>query len=724
MMFGKERECTLTREQIYKRAEVLLGELTLKEKIWMLNGNWDPLRNMNRHKNSYNPIPIKTNGVPRLGISPIAFTDGPRGVVMNHSTCFPVAMARGASFDRELERRVGDVIGKEARAQGANYFAGVCINLLRHPAWGRAQETYSEDPYHLGEMGAALVESVQAHNVMACLKHYAVNNIENSRFFVNVKADERTMREVYLPHFKKGVDVGAASLMGAYNLYEGDQACESRTLLTDILRNDWGFEGFTISDFIFGVHDTKKAIEAGLDIEMPMPIHYNRHLLKAVKEGRIDEAVIDTAVLRVLRALLVFENTPDPIEYTDDLVAHPDHIALAREVAEKSIVLLKNEGDVLPFDKKVKRVLMLGKLAAQENTGDHGSSTVYPPYVITPLAGVKAYLGPDVEITHLDESAVDEAKALAAEVDCVIIVVGNDFNDEGEFVSSGGMDEFVNPLGEGYWNMGKPLKGRLMKFVMGGMMKQFSGEKGDSSPGGDRQSLSLKPGEVALIKAVAGINPKTVVTLVCGSMIMIDDWAEDIPAVMYGWYGGMEGGNALARVLFGDVNPSGKLPFTIPTDTAHLPYFSSTDKTIRYDLYHGYTLLDKNGHKPAYPFGFGLSYTSWQYQDLEIERNGNQVNVTVTVRNAGSREGEEVVQVYVGVIESKIDRQKKLLKGFEKVLVGSGASKTVTIPVALDELRYYDNGKKAWILEPGKYAFYVGPCSDDDLLLMQTIDLD
>jgi beta-glucosidase len=215
MMFGKERECTLTREQIYKRAEVLLGELTLKEKIWMLNGNWDPLRNMNRHKNSYNPIPIKTNGVPRLGISPIAFTDGPRGVVMNHSTCFPVAMARGASFDRELERRVGDVIGKEARAQGANYFAGVCINLLRHPAWGRAQETYSEDPYHLGEMGAALVESVQAHNVMACLKHYAVNNIENSRFFVNVKADERTMREVYLPHFKKGVDVGAASLMGA-----------------------------------------------------------------------------------------------------------------------------------------------------------------------------------------------------------------------------------------------------------------------------------------------------------------------------------------------------------------------------------------------------------------------------------------------------------------------------------------------------------------------------
>lgn len=314
LMFNKENDCTLTREQIDERAQALLVQMTLKEKVWMLNGNWDTLWNMIRYKNAYNPVPIRTNGVPRLGVEPVAFTDGPRGVVMGNSTCFPVAMARGASFDRDLERRVGDVIGKEARAQGANYFAGICINLLRHPAWGRAQETYSEDPYHLGEMGAMLVESVQSHNVMACLKHYAVNNIENSRFFVDVKADARTMHEVYLPHFKRGVEAGAASLMGAYNLYEGNQSCESEWLLTDVLREEWGFEGFTISDFIYGVRHTKQAIEAGLDIEMPLPIHYNRHLLKAVEEGEIAEAVIDTSVLRMLRTQLVFSSSPDSIE--------------------------------------------------------------------------------------------------------------------------------------------------------------------------------------------------------------------------------------------------------------------------------------------------------------------------------------------------------------------------------------------------------------------------
>ncbi|MBN1877450.1 MAG: glycoside hydrolase family 3 C-terminal domain-containing protein [Anaerolineae bacterium] len=721
-MYNKETTCELSRDQIEEKARSLLAQMSLKGKVWMLNGNWDPLWNTIRYRNAYNPVPIKTNGVPGLGISPITFTDGPRGVVMGHATCFPVAMARGASFDRDLERRVGDVIGKEARALGANYFGGVCINLLRHPAWGRAQETYSEDPYHLGEMGAALVEGVQAHNVMACLKHYAVNNIENSRFFVDVKADERTMREVYLPHFKKGVDAGAASVMGAYNLYGGDQACESKTLLTDILRDDWGFEGFTISDFIFGIRDTKKAIEAGLDIEMPMPIHYNRHLLKAVEEERIDEAVIDTAVFRVLRTLLVFENTPDPIVYTRDLVAHPDHIALAKEAAEKSMVLIKNEGNVLPFNKKIKRVLMLGKLAAQENTGDRGSSRIFAPYVITPLAGVKAYFGETVEIIHLEENAIEKAKTLAANVDCVIIVVGNDYNDEGEAVSPGGMEEFMKPVIEGYRNQGMPIKARLMRLGAKLQANRFTAEDG-SVVGGDRESLSLKPEEITMIKAVAGINPNTVVTLVCGSMIMIEDWADNIPAVLYSWYGGMEGGNALSRVLFGDVNPSGRLPFTIPTDTAHLPYFSSTDRTIQYDLYHGYTLLDKQGHPPAYPFGFGLSYTRYEYGDLKVKDDGNALNVSVTVTNAGGRDGEEVIQVYVGMVDTKIDRQVKLLKGFDKVAVKAGESMTVTIPILKDDLRYYNMEEGQWVLEAGTYRVLVGPHSGEDVLLEARVNL-
>jgi beta-glucosidase len=360
-MFRKDN-CTLSREQVEEKAQALLEQMTLKEKVWMLNGNWDPIGNFEKYQNMYNPVPIETNGCPRLGVSPIRFTDGPRGVVMGHSTCFPVSMARGASFDPDLEKRVGDVIGKEARAQGANYFGGVCINLLRHPSWGRSQETYSEDPFHLGEMGRALTEGVQEHNVIACAKHYAVNNIENSRFWVNVKADERTMREVYLPHFKKCIGAGAASVMGAYNLFNGNHCCESRTLLRDILRDDWGFEGFTISDFVAGVRDTKKAIEAGLDIEMPMPIHYQRNLLKAVEEGRVSEETIDTAVLRILRTLLVFENTPEKMAYSMDLVASKEHTELAREVAEKSMVLIKNVKGVLPFQKPVKRILVAGEL--------------------------------------------------------------------------------------------------------------------------------------------------------------------------------------------------------------------------------------------------------------------------------------------------------------------------------------------------------------------------
>ncbi|MGC9397443.1 MAG: beta-glucosidase [Anaerolineae bacterium] len=721
-MFNKEARCALSRAEIEQKANQLLSQMTLKEKVWLLNGNWNMVINQIRYKNAYNPTPIATNGVKRLGITPIKFTDGPRGVVMGKSTCFPVSMARGASFDRALEARIGEAIGKEARAQDANFFGGVCVNLLRHPAWGRAQETYGEDPFLVGEMGKSLAEAVQEHNVIACVKHYAFNNIENSRFFVDVQADDRTMHEVYLAHFKKIVQAGAASVMGAYNRFRGDQACESRLLLTEILREDWGFEGFTISDFIFGVRDGKKAIEAGLDVEMPLPIHYQRNLLKAVKAGEVAESVVDRAVLRVLRTLLVFENTPDPMAYPKELVASQEHIALAREAAEKSMVLIKNEGQTLPFDKGVKRILVLGKLADQENTGDHGSSRVYAPYVITPLEGLRRYLGQGVEILHRDETQIAEAKKLAGEVDCVVIIAGNDFNDEGEYVSPGGMQEMLKPVIAGYRNMGKPVGAFLLKR----MAKSAAGSAQSPvglAPGGDRQNLSLKPEQQALIQAVAGINPHTVVCLVCGSMIMIDEWAENIPAILYSWYSGMEGGTALARLLFGDVNPSGKLPFSIPTSVEHLPYFSSTDPTITYDLYHGYTLLDHKGLKPAYPFGFGLSYTTYAYRNARVALTGDALEVTVEVSNTGARDGEEIAQVYVGMENSGVERQKKLLKGFEKVAIPAGETTTVTVTIPLDELRYYDAQAKQWQLEPGVYRVLVGPSSDDAALLETSITI-
>jgi beta-glucosidase len=243
------------------------------------------------------------------------------------------------------------------------------------------------------------------------------------------------------------------------------------------------------------------------------------------------------------------------------------------------------------------------------------------------------------------------------------------------------------------------------------------------APGGDRQNLSLKPEQTALIHAVAGINPHTVVCLVCGSMTMIDDWAENVPAILYSWYAGMEGGTALVRLLFGDVNPSGKLPFSIPTSVDHLPYFSSTDQTITYDLYHGYTLLDHKGLKPAYPFGFGLSYTTYAYRDIRVARDGQNLEVTVEVSNTGTLDGEEIVQVYVGMENSSIDRQKKLLKGFEKVAIPAGGVLTVKIAIPLDELRYYDAQAKQWRLEPGVYRVMVGPSSDDAMLLKTSLEI-
>lgn len=712
-MFKKDN-CTLNRQQVEEQAQALLEQMSLKEKVWMLNGNWNPTDNFVKYQNMYNPVPIETNGCPRLGVSPIGFSDGPRGVVMGHSTCFPVSVARGASFDPDLEKRIGDVIGKEARAQGANYFGGVCINLLRHPAWGRSQETYGEDPFLMGEMGKALTEGVQEHNVIACVKHYAVNNIENSRFWVNVKADERTMREVYLPHFKKCIDAGAASVMGAYNLFNGDHCCESRTLLTDILRDDWGFEGFVVSDFVAGVRETKKAIEAGLDIEMPMPIHYQRNLLQAVEEGRVSEETVDTAVLRILRTLLVFENTPEKLVYSMDLVASKEHTELAREVAEKSVVLIKNVKGVLPFQKPVKRILVAGELGNRANTGDAGSSNVTAPYVVTLLEGLHNYFGADVEIVFCDESELDKAAFEAARADCVIIAVGNDKYNEGEYTGPDTNDDFsfAEAMAKGYANLG----------VSG---SDFGGSQigGDSAHGGDRASLSLKSAQIELIKRIGSINPNTVVVLIGGGMIMTKEWDDLVPAIVYGWYSGMEGGNALPRILFGDVNPSGKLPFTIPQDESHLPYFSNTDAEITYDLYHGYTLLDKKGHTPAYPFGFGLSYTTWEYGELRLDRQDDHVMVTLDLKNVGRVAGAEVVQVYVGIKKSAVDRQKKLLKGFKKVYLKPGQSTTVSIPVDLDELRYFSSEQRKWVFEPGTYLFYVGSSSDEAALQVKEIEL-
>lgn len=718
-----KKDCKLTDEQIREKAESYLHKMSLNDKVMFLSGNWKMLRDSIKYKRTYNPVPIESHGCKKLGIKPVAFTDGPRGVVMGNSTCFPVSMARAASFDRELEREIGEAIGKEARAQGANFFAGVCVNLLMHPAGGRAQESYGEDPYLVGEMGAELVKGVQKHNVMACAKHYAVNNMENRRFYVDVNCSERTLREVYLPHFKKCVDAGCASLMGAYNRFRGDQASESKHLLTDILRDDWGFEGFTITDFIFALRDGTKAIESGMDMEMPLPVHFGLELKKAVKDGKLSEKTIDQAVLRVLKTQLTFEHTPDPISYDMSLVACPEHICLARRAAEEAIVLIKNQGSVLPFSKECKTVLVIGHLAAQANTGDHGSSNVYPPTVVTALEGIREKLSGLTEVIHVNETELNRIKELAPKADAVIIIAGNDYNDEGEYVMPDSDINSAALMGQGFLNNGNRILGTLMSKAKADGAGSYTSDDG-KPVGGDRKSLSLREAEIMAIRTAGEYNKNTAVVLVSGSMILTKDWDDSVSAILYGWYSGMEGGRALASVLFGDMNPSGKLPFVIPSDESQLQkvdFFKTNSITYGFD--HGYCKLDRDGNVPAYPFGFGLSYTEFVYGETSAVNDGKCIVIQTSVKNIGKRSGDEVVQVYVSVPKSAVERHVKELKGFVRVSLDAGEEKKVSIQIPQDELKYYNEEANTWILEQTTYDFMVGSCADSKHLTTISVDL-
>ena len=707
-----KKDCQWSEEKITAEAERLLSQMNLKEKVMFLSGDWKMLRDSIVYKRTYNPVPITSHGCKRLKVQPIKFTDGPRGVVMGNSTCFPVSMARAASFDVELEREIGEAVGKEARAQGANYFAGVCVNLLMHPAGGRAQESYGEDPFLVGEMGAQLVRGVQKHNVMACAKHYAVNNMENRRFYVDVNCSERTLREVYLPHFKKCVDAGCASLMGSYNRFRGDQASESKYLLTDILRNDWGFEGFTITDFIFALRDGVKAIEAGMDVEMPLPVHFGLELKQAVEEGKLSEKTIDQAILRVLKTQLTFEHSSDPMTYDKSLVACPEHIALARRAAEESMVLIKNRDKVLPLSKDCKMLLVVGHLAAQSNTGDHGSSNVFPPSVVTALDGIREKLSGLTDVVHVEETELDRIRELAPKADAVILVAGNDYNDEGEYVMPDSDINATALMGRGFLNNGNKLMGSLMSKAKAGDAASYTSDDG-KPVGGDRKSLSLRPAEIEAIRTAGELNKNTAVVLVSGSMILTKEWEDSVSSVLYSWYSGMEGGRALASVLFGDVNPSGKLPFVIPADASQLQqvdFFKANE--ITYDFDHGYRKLDRDGSVPAYPFGFGLSYTEYVYGEASVEKDDESVVVKTLVKNTGKRAGDEIVQVYVSVPNSKVERHVRELKGFRRVALEAGEEKTVEIRIPLEELKYYDEGTNAWVLENTEYDFLVGPSAE------------
>ncbi|MBN1439044.1 MAG: glycoside hydrolase family 3 C-terminal domain-containing protein [Anaerolineales bacterium] len=710
---GLENRERLSDAQIDARARDLLGRLTLDEKIKMMSGDepfWPGMADM--LGGGYADHPWVAGAVPRLGIPGVRFADGPRGVVMDGGTTFPVSMARGATFDPGLEERVGDAIGRELRAMGGNFFGGVCINLPRHPAWGRAQETYGEDPVLLGEFGAALVRGVQKH-VMACAKHYALNSMENGRHRVDVSIAPRALHELYLPHFRRAVEEGAASVMSAYNSVNGEWCGQNPALLNDILKRQWGFGGFVMTDFIFGMRDSKKAALAGQDVEMPFAMIHNRHLKELVENGEVPLERIDDAALRVLRQQIRFAQGRDPKDYPLDIVACEAHRQLAREAAEKAIVLLQNEGPLLPL-KNVKKLAVIGRLAAEPNTGDGGSSNTRPPYVITPLEGLREALAGRAEIVYDDGSDPARAARAARGADAAVVVAGYTHRDEGEFTSPDSIAElsilFPPPAPE-------------EESIAKNMQLNFRDRRGDADltpTGGDRDRLTLHPEDEALILAVAAANPRTAAAMMGGSAIFTESWRRKVPAILMLWYPGMEGGRALAGILLGKINPSGRLPMAFAARTEDLPHFDKNAKAVTYDLWHGYRKLERDGNPPAFPFGFGLSYTTFAYSNLRLSDAapdaGGTLTAVVDVTNEGSMAGDTVVQIYASVPASRVERAPKELKAFRRVGLQPGETKTVRVEIPVKNLAYYDE-QSGWTVEPARYMLIVGQHSLDDRAL-------
>ncbi len=680
----------MTEAEIQATIDAVLAEATLQEKVGMMSGKgfFAAFKEDNR---VWAARPYRAGGgIERLGIAPLYFTDGPRGVARGNSTCFPCTMARGASFDPDLERRIGEVMGIEARAQGCTLSGAVCFNLLRHPAWGRAQETYGEDSYHLGEMGAALATGIQTHNVVATIKHFALNSMENARFTVNVKIGERALHEVYLPHFKRAIDAGCASVMSAYNKMNSEYCGQHRVLLTDILRGEWGFDGFVHSDWVMGVYHPYGAA-AGLDVENPEPLIFGEKLIAAVENGSVEPEVIDRACRRILGVTYRFACAEDPLpEYGMELVASPDHVALALEAAEKSAVLLKNDA-VLPFAKgAIGTLAVLGKLAVTENTGDHGSSKVVPPYVVTPYQGlVQASNAFGIgQILIGDEDDLQTAKSVASQSDAIVVLVGNTREDEGEFIP-------------GDIALGADASSETREAARAVTM------------GGDRDNLDLRAHQQALIDIAAASGKPVVVVIVSGSAIMVEGWHERVAAILQTFYSGMEGGTALAKLLFGDVSPSAKLPFTVAQVAADYPFFDKDAQEIDYDLWHGYSLFDHSERPVRYAFGHGLSYVRFTYRALRARLNRDHISVQVSVTNHGSIIADEIVQLYIGPPGKDAERQKKLLKGFKRVTVAPGATVNVQIEVPLETLKWRDPVTHSWRMEHGDYRVYAGGASDN-----------
>lgn len=675
-----------------EKAQGICDRLTLEQKVSLMSGNIsieDMMKLVQEmsEENHYNVTPYEAGGMKEEKIPSMKFVDGPRGVVCGNgqATCFPVSMGRGATFDIELEEKIGEAIATEVKAFGGNTFAGVCINLPYHPGWGRSQETYGEESFHIGRMGSALVKGVQNRNVIACIKHYAFNQMECSRFKVNVDCDKRTEREVFLPHFKDCIDAGAASVMSSYNLYKGVHCGHSKYLLQDVLKQEWDFDGFVMSDFAWGVRDTVEAANGGQDMEMNCTTFFGDKLVRAVQDGFVPEARVSDAALRIIRTLLAFTEAKQEEEGGYE-AGTPEHIALAKKCAQESITLIQNRYSVLPFSKEqIRHITVIGTLAGKENTGDHGSSQVRAAYVKTPLQGLKETV-PQAEVEWFDGTDREAARLSAQKADAVLFIAGFDHDDEGEYIS----DQVDS---------------------------NYTGSMGGDRTGG----LGLHEEEIRMIQEIGPVNPNSAVILIGGNTILTEEWKSAVNGILMAYYPGQEGGTAIAEILFGDVNPSGKLPFVIPVREEDLPSVDWDTSSQWYEYYHGYARLEKMGIKPSVPFGYGMSYTRFGCSDMCCQIEGEQLKAECAVKNMGSLAGDEVVQLYVGFRYSRSDRPVKLLRGFRRISLQPGEEKRVEILCPLEKLKWYNPISKKWELEAMEYEIYMGNSSAPEDLLQKPL---
>ncbi|MGC4090762.1 MAG: glycoside hydrolase family 3 C-terminal domain-containing protein [Polyangiaceae bacterium] len=674
-------------------------------------------------------------------IAGFKFRDGPRGVNMEagsgsdkscYSTAFPVPIARGASFDLDLELRIGQAIGDETLASGNNMMLAPAVNILRHPAWGRAQETYGEDPYLLGRMGSAFTVGVQQY-VPACVKHYAANNIEASRATkISHIVDEQTFQEMYVRHFGTIIqEGGVACVMAAYNQVSvgsgtAAKCTQSKMLLTDVLRTQYGFKGFVLSDWwamppaseTFGTAglpnsatraaNAQGAVQAGMDMELPWNLNFTE-LVNNTTSGKLTVADLTTSATRILTQKFRFKvNNPDSIgglkAPTTTLSAsfsienNAAHITLAQEAAAKSMVLLKNDANTLPIQRTVKKIAVIGakvpykctntdsraaagdvQFATDVRTGDLGSSRVIadPSKSTGPFAGIQAAAGSGITVVS------GTSASLAADADFIVAVAGLTPEDEGE---------------------------------------EYTGA-------GDRATFALDgkastKQQDALITQLAALNKPMVVVLEGGSVIDMP-WLSSVKAVVMAWYPGQVGGKALGQLLFGDVNFSGKLPITWPKSWNDEPTFSAGASTDM-DYYIGYRYFDNKSIAPLFPFGHGLSYTKFEYSNLQVPcsdvtKNG-VINVKVDVKNSGTVKGDEVVFLFASYPGTTVRRPAKELKAFTRVSLDPGQAKAVTIPLRVSDLKYYDQNAKAWAASTGSVQIAVGP-SSANLTLKDTVTL-